>query len=100
MTSGLCINPPTPVEKILPHVGKVDLILVMSVNPGFGGQKFIEESLDKTRTIKKLLRKDQRLEMDGGIKPRQRQKVIDAAAMSWCLARRSSAYRERSARRR
>ncbi|MGD9688128.1 MAG: ribulose-phosphate 3-epimerase [Phycisphaerales bacterium] len=78
VTSGLCINPPTPVEKILPHVGKVDLILVMSVNPGFGGQKFIEESLDKTRTIKKLLRPDQRLEMDGGIKPDNARRVIDA----------------------
>jgi ribulose-phosphate 3-epimerase len=78
ITAGLCINPPTPVERILPHVSKVDLILVMSVNPGFGGQAFIEESLDKTRTIKKLLRADQRLEMDGGIKPENAQKVIDA----------------------
>jgi ribulose-phosphate 3-epimerase len=78
VTSGLCINPPTPVEKILPHVGDFDLILVMSVNPGFGGQAFIESSLDKTRAIKAKLRPDQRLEMDGGIKPDNAGKVIDA----------------------
>ncbi len=78
ITAGLCINPPTPVEKILPHVGKVDLLLVMSVNPGFGGQKFIDASLDKTRAISKLLRKDQRLEMDGGIKVENARAVTQA----------------------
>ncbi len=78
VTSGLCINPPTPVERILPHVGEFDLLLVMSVNPGFGGQAFIEASLDKTRAIKAKLRPDQRLEMDGGIKPENAKKVIEA----------------------
>ncbi len=78
ITSGLCINPPTPVERILPHVHAVDLLLVMSVNPGFGGQAFINESLDKTRAIAEELMPDQRLEMDGGIKPANAQAVIDA----------------------
>lgn len=67
MTAGLSINPPTPVEAILPHVAEVDLVLVMSVNPGFGGQAFIPEVLTKVRAIKPLQKPFQRLEMDGGI---------------------------------
>lgn len=78
VTSGLCINPPTPLEKIMPHIHAVDLILVMSVNPGFGGQAFIQQSLEKTRAISEELMPDQRLEMDGGIKPANAQEVIDA----------------------
>lgn len=69
MTAGLAINPPTDVQRILPHLGAVDMALVMSVNPGYSGQAFIGDSLDKTRAIKPRLRPDQRLEMDGGIKP-------------------------------
>lgn len=68
-TAGLSINPPTPVEKILPHVGAVDMVLVMSVNPGFGGQSFMPEVLSKTRAIAAMLGPRQRLEMDGGIAP-------------------------------
>lgn len=67
MTAGLTINPPTPVEVILPHLECMDMILVMSVNPGFGGQAFIPEVLDKVRTIAPRLRPDQRLQMDGGV---------------------------------
>lgn len=67
MTAGISINPPTPVEAILPHVGEADLILVMSVNPGFGGQAFIPEVLAKTKAIKARQTPSQRLEMDGGI---------------------------------
>lgn len=66
-TAGLAINPPTPVERTFPVLADFDLILVMSVNPGFSGQKFIAEVLEKTRTLKPRLRPDQRLEMDGGI---------------------------------
>jgi ribulose-phosphate 3-epimerase len=68
-TAGLAINPPTPGEQVLPYLPDFDVILVMSVNPGFSGQSFIESSLDKTRLIKPRLRRDQRLEMDGGIGP-------------------------------
>jgi len=50
-------------------VDAFDLVLVMSVNPGFGGQAFIPEVLEKGRRIKPLLRDDQRLEIDGGISP-------------------------------
>jgi ribulose-phosphate 3-epimerase len=69
MQAGLVINPPTPVEKILPFVELPDLLLVMSVNPGFSGQSFIASALDKTRAIKARLRPEQRLQMDGGVTP-------------------------------
>jgi ribulose-phosphate 3-epimerase len=68
-TAGLAINPPTPLEKILPHLGAVDLALVMSVNPGFSGQSFMHDVLTKTRAIALRLGPRQRLEMDGGIGP-------------------------------
>lgn len=69
LTAGLCLNPPTPVEAVLPYVSDFELILVMSVNPGKGGQKFMPEVLDKVRTIRAKLRPDQRLQMDGGVSP-------------------------------
>lgn len=78
MLPGLAINPPTPVERLLPHVGLADLILVMSVNPGFAGQSFIESSLATTRRVKALLKPTQRLEMDGGINPANAQSVREA----------------------
>ncbi len=78
ITAGLAISPPTEIGRILPHVGKVDLVLVMSVNPGFGGQKFMAEVLEKTRTISDMLLPTQRLEMDGGIKIDNVDQVIDA----------------------
>jgi len=64
---GITINPGTDPSAIADVIALVDLVLVMSVWPGFGGQKFIESSLDKLRTIRRLLRPDQRLEVDGGI---------------------------------
>jgi ribulose-phosphate 3-epimerase len=68
-TAGLAINPPTPVDAALPVVGEFDLLLVMSVNPGFSGQRFIAEVLTKSEALRKRLRPDQRLQMDGGIAP-------------------------------
>jgi ribulose-phosphate 3-epimerase len=64
---GVTLNPDTPVSSMRPVIGAVDLVLVMSVWPGFGGQKFIESSLDKLRELRSLLRPDHRLEIDGGI---------------------------------
>ena len=64
---GITLKPGTPVDAILPVIGHVDLVLVMSVEPGFGGQKFMADQLDKVRRIRPLLRPDQRLEIDGGI---------------------------------
>ena len=67
MTAGLAINPPTVVSEIVPFVEHVDLVLLMSVNPGFGGQEFIADVLDKARIIRPMLRPDQRLQIDGGV---------------------------------
>ena len=64
---GITVNPATPIEKVYPALDHVDLVLVMSVVPGFSGQKFIADALPKARDVKKRLRADQRLEMDGGI---------------------------------
>jgi len=67
MDAGLAINPPTEVEAILPFIEAFDLILIMSVNPGFSGQAFIPEVLEKVRIVSERLRPSQRLQMDGGI---------------------------------
>ncbi len=64
---GITLNPATPVDAIAAVVPAVDLVLVMSVWPGFGGQKFIEASLEKLRRVRALVRADQRVEVDGGI---------------------------------
>ncbi len=81
--AGLTLNPETPVEKVLPFLDELDLLLVMSVRPGFGGQKFIESSLDKLRVVRKAL--DERklaaeLEVDGGVKLENARRVVEAGA--------------------
>jgi len=78
MSAGLVLNPPTPVEAVLDLVAHFDMILVMSVNPGFGGQAFIPEVLDKVRAIRSRLRPSQRLEIDGGITPETAPQAITA----------------------
>jgi len=68
---GLVLNPATPLSCLDYTLGKLDLVLLMSVNPGFGGQKFIPGVLDKVRSVRKLIDatgKDIRLEIDGGVK--------------------------------
>lgn len=64
---GVSLNPATPASAIYPALDEVDVVLVMSVMPGFGGQKFIPGSIAKIEDIRKRLRGDQRLEVDGGI---------------------------------
>lgn len=75
---GIVINPPTDVELLLPVIDAFDLVLVMSVNPGFGGQSFISGVLEKCRSIRSLLRPNQRLEIDGGINSTTAPLAIDA----------------------
>jgi ribulose-phosphate 3-epimerase len=80
---GLTLNPETPVDAVLPHLGLVDLALVMSVHPGFGGQKFIEGALGKVKSIREALdlgRLRAELEVDGGIKPENAARVVAAGA--------------------
>lgn len=69
MTAGLAINPPTPPDDALKVAQAFDLVLVMSVNPGFGGQSFMPEVLSKVRDFRTLLGDSVRVEMDGGIAP-------------------------------
>ena len=80
---GVALNPATPVAAIEPVLGDVDLILVMSVNPGFGGQAFIASQLRKIETIRTLIDRSGReilLEVDGGVNARTARGVIDAGA--------------------
>lgn len=64
---GITLNPATPIEAVFPALDHVDLVLVMSVVPGFSGQSFMPEVLPKAEAIKRRLRLDQRLEIDGGV---------------------------------
>jgi ribulose-phosphate 3-epimerase len=69
--SGLVFNPATPLSYLEHVLDKVDMILLMSVNPGFGGQSFIPSALDKLRQARKMIDDsgfDIRLEIDGGVK--------------------------------
>jgi len=66
---GITLNPATPIESIYPALEHVDLVLIMSVVPGFSGQQFMPEVLAKAETVKKRLTGAQRLQIDGGIKP-------------------------------
>jgi len=81
--AGVSLNPATPVSAIEHVIGDIDLILVMSVNPGFGGQKFIESQLDKIATLRKMIDgsgRDIDLEVDGGITAETAPKAIAAGA--------------------
>lgn len=67
---GLAVNPPTAIEKVKPYLEKIDLLLVMTVNPGFGGQSFIEECVPKIQQVyqwREELGLDFRIEVDGGV---------------------------------
>lgn len=76
---GLSISPPTPVEAILPYLGRIDLALVMTVNPGFGGQTFIRECVEKIRVIR-AQQPDLDIEVDGGINAETALEVVEAGA--------------------
>tara|TARA_B100000780_G_scaffold29701_1_gene18812 strand:- start:140 stop:595 length:456 start_codon:yes stop_codon:yes gene_type:complete len=80
---GVSLNPKTKVDVVSNFLDEIDLILIMSVNPGFGGQKFIPEVLDKIRELKEM--KDQKnldfdIEIDGGINFDNNKLAIDAGA--------------------
>jgi ribulose-phosphate 3-epimerase len=80
---GAVINPATPVAQLSEVLGKVDHVLVMSVNPGFGGQSFIPESIHKIRQLRELRERYHykfRIEVDGGIGPENVGEVVRAGA--------------------
>lgn len=79
--AGVAINPGTSVSGLEFVIDKLDLILVMSVNPGFGGQKFISSSIDKIKAIRNLVGdRDIKIQVDGGINDKTASKVIEAGA--------------------
>ena len=81
--AGLVFNPATPIDVLEWVIDKVDLVLVMSVNPGFGGQSFIDSALRKVEKLRKVIDasgRDIRLEVDGGIKVDNIRRVADAGA--------------------
>lgn len=83
MRAGISICPDTPAEALEDYLAEVDMVLVMSVHPGFGGQKFIPESLEKIRCIREMMRKrdlDTDIQVDGGIYHSNVREVLDAGA--------------------
>jgi ribulose-phosphate 3-epimerase len=81
--AGLVFNPASPIDALEWVIDKVDLVLVMSVNPGFGGQSFIDSALRKIELLRRLIDasgRDIRLEVDGGIKVDNIRRVADAGA--------------------
>jgi len=67
---GVSLNPETPVNKVLPVLSLIDIVLIMSVNPGFGGQKFMKETLEKVKILRKEIdskKYNAEIEIDGGI---------------------------------
>ncbi|MCQ2605036.1 MAG: ribulose-phosphate 3-epimerase [Bacteroidales bacterium] len=83
MKAGVSINPETPVTVLNDILPSVDMILIMSVHPGFGGQKFIPESIDKVKAVKAMMQKrgvNALIEIDGGIGLQNAASVVEAGA--------------------
>lgn len=78
--AGISINPKTPIDAIRPYLDKVDMVLVMSVNPGHGGQAYMEEVNPKIKELRAIVGKDFLIEVDGGIKKSNIKKVVELGA--------------------
>jgi ribulose-phosphate 3-epimerase len=76
----ITLNPSTPASAVEDYLGVVDQVLVMTVHPGFGGQKFIPEMLDKVRHIRRVASPGLDIEVDGGINPRTARSAVKAGA--------------------
>ena len=68
MDVGIVVNPKTPVDKIFPYIGSVDMALIMTVEPGFGGQKFMTDMMPKVEILREKY-PDLDIEVDGGLSP-------------------------------
>ncbi len=83
MMAGVTLNPHTPVSLLEDIIGDLDLVMLMSVNPGFGGQKFIEHAVEKTRCLKQLIQANGAstlIEIDGGVNRTTGKLLADAGA--------------------
>ena len=83
MKAGVTLNPSTPVSMLEDIIRDVDMVLLMSVNPGFGGQKFIEHTIDKVRALRELIERTGShalIEVDGGVNLETGARLIDAGA--------------------
>ena len=83
MKAGVTLNPSTPVSVLEDIIGEVDMVLLMSVNPGFGGQKFIENSVQKVRRLRELIRQTGShalIEVDGGVQAETAPRLVEAGA--------------------
>lgn len=83
MKAGLVINPDIPVESLFPYLHLCDYVLLMSVYAGFGGQKFIEETYDRIRTLKAEIARqglNVKIEVDGGVTPSNAHLLVEAGA--------------------
>jgi ribulose-phosphate 3-epimerase len=83
--AGIAVNPGTSLSLVEPLIPYVDLINVMSVNPGFGGQSFIPESIERIRAVKKMLEQRRRadevyIQVDGGVNAETVDSIVDAGA--------------------
>lgn len=81
MKAGVTLNPSTPVSVLEEIIRDVDMVLLMSVNPGFGGQKFIENTIDKVRRLKELIEKTGSkalIEVDGGVQQDTAPRLVEA----------------------
>ena len=80
---GLSIKPATPADALIPYLSSLDMVLIMSVEPGFGGQRFMAEQLDKLRALRQMIDSEGlccQLEVDGGIDPDTAPLAIEAGA--------------------
>ncbi|PID82977.1 MAG: ribulose-phosphate 3-epimerase [Clostridiales bacterium] len=83
MKAGVSLNPHTPVSNLKHVINDIDVVLIMSVNPGFGGQKFIEEGIEKVKELKALINEkgaNTIIEVDGGVCHENARALIDAGA--------------------
>ena len=83
MKAGVAINPHTPIESLKDIISDIDLVCLMSVNPGFGGQKFIENTFEKVRNLKLLIEQKKSkalIEIDGGVDLKNYKKLIKSGA--------------------
>jgi ribulose-phosphate 3-epimerase len=83
MMAGVAINPHTPISALKDILPDIDVVCMMSVNPGFGGQSFIPNTIEKIKELKQMITEKGlkvKIEVDGGVSPQNAKQIIDAGA--------------------